>query len=257
MHLHIESVGEGKNLVFLHGWGMHGGVWHHVLDQLKQHFRCHVVDLPGHGLSHKSLLPAQPAEVVKMIAEQINEPAIWMGWSLGGLVAMQAALMPSINVKQLVMVASSPVFIQQDDWPYGQRADVFKGFSHLLDESIEATIKRFIGLEVMGLSHAKEHLATMLAVLAERPQASSQSLKQGLAWLEQCNYTAQLDQIICPAVYISGRKDRIVESAALQAAAERTAYGQFYEFQRAAHAPFISHPQEFVELLLKEALNNA
>ena len=51
MHLHLE--GHGPPLVLIHGWAMHGGVFAPLLRELSAHFECHVVDLPGHGLSEE------------------------------------------------------------------------------------------------------------------------------------------------------------------------------------------------------------
>jgi pimeloyl-[acyl-carrier protein] methyl ester esterase len=47
MSLHVETVGSGDDVVLIHGWGMHGGVWSDVRDALAAHYRVHVVDLPG------------------------------------------------------------------------------------------------------------------------------------------------------------------------------------------------------------------
>ena len=53
MSLHVESFGAdcGPELVLLHGWAMHSGVWRGVRDGLAEHFHLHLVDLPGHGFS--------------------------------------------------------------------------------------------------------------------------------------------------------------------------------------------------------------
>ena len=51
MSLHVKIFGAGPDLVLLHGWAMHGGIWSGVRDRLAQHFRLHLVDLPGHGSS--------------------------------------------------------------------------------------------------------------------------------------------------------------------------------------------------------------
>ena len=39
------------NLVLVHGWGAHSGVWETVLTVLKKDFRVTCIDLPGHGYS--------------------------------------------------------------------------------------------------------------------------------------------------------------------------------------------------------------
>ncbi|HEY0722138.1 MAG TPA: alpha/beta fold hydrolase, partial [Gammaproteobacteria bacterium] len=49
--LHIEVRGTGPDLVLLHGWGLHGGLFRSLADRLAPHFRLHLVDLPGHGRS--------------------------------------------------------------------------------------------------------------------------------------------------------------------------------------------------------------
>ena len=51
MSLHVDSHGSGAPLLFIHGWGMHGGMWGGVAEQLAEHFRVLAVDLPGHGFS--------------------------------------------------------------------------------------------------------------------------------------------------------------------------------------------------------------
>ena len=52
MKPYIATLGDGPDLVLLHGWAMHGGIFGPLIDALAGHFRLHVVDLPGHGHSH-------------------------------------------------------------------------------------------------------------------------------------------------------------------------------------------------------------
>ena len=33
--LHVQSIGHGPDMVLLHGWGMHGGYWHGLVEELK------------------------------------------------------------------------------------------------------------------------------------------------------------------------------------------------------------------------------
>ena len=49
--LKISSRGQGPELVLLHGWAMHSGIWGGVVDVLASEFRVNLVDLPGHGQS--------------------------------------------------------------------------------------------------------------------------------------------------------------------------------------------------------------
>ena len=60
MSLQVERRGDGPDLVLLHGWGMHGGVWDELVPRLAARFRVHVPDLPGHGRSTACGLGSAP-----------------------------------------------------------------------------------------------------------------------------------------------------------------------------------------------------
>ncbi len=44
-------VGKGPDLIFVHGWPLDSRTWLGVVEQLKEHFTCHLFDLPGAGQS--------------------------------------------------------------------------------------------------------------------------------------------------------------------------------------------------------------
>lgn len=44
-------IGEGPDLVFVHGWPADGRTWRRIVPALADRFRCHVIDLPGAGRS--------------------------------------------------------------------------------------------------------------------------------------------------------------------------------------------------------------
>src|SRR5690606_41998086 len=82
--MHIETLGDGPDLVLIHGWALHGGVFGPLAERLSTRYRLHLVDLPGHGHSRDSDVPLQPAMVASAVAAR-TPPAAWLGWSLGGL----------------------------------------------------------------------------------------------------------------------------------------------------------------------------
>ena len=51
MKLYTETLGAGPDLVLLHGWGLHAGVWESTAAELAKSWRVTLVDLPGHGRS--------------------------------------------------------------------------------------------------------------------------------------------------------------------------------------------------------------
>ncbi len=89
--LYSEVKGNGHNIVLLHGWGMHGGLWGNFNDLISNHCQTHAIDLPGFGYSkdikNDFTLDAL-SEAVEEYINNIKQPVILIGWSLGGLVAL-------------------------------------------------------------------------------------------------------------------------------------------------------------------------
>jgi pimeloyl-[acyl-carrier protein] methyl ester esterase len=90
LKLHTETTGTGPELVLIHGWGLHGGIWEPLLPLLAPHFRVTVVDLPGHGNSEWQDSEGLPAFADAVLAS-VPQQAAWLGWSLGGLACQCAA----------------------------------------------------------------------------------------------------------------------------------------------------------------------
>ncbi len=73
MSLHVERIGSGAPLLLIHGWGMHGGVWDTVAEQLAENFTVHIVDLPGYGFSVEQEAATLDA-VVDELSASFSEP---------------------------------------------------------------------------------------------------------------------------------------------------------------------------------------
>jgi pimeloyl-ACP methyl ester carboxylesterase len=125
--LFVQSEGNGQDLVLLHGWGMHGGIWDGVAPQLAQRFRLHRIDLPGHGFS--SALPLHSLEkLTASIASYVPANSIVCGWSLGGQIALTLARRWPERVRQLVLVATTPCFYPENRLVLGNGGHHFAAF---------------------------------------------------------------------------------------------------------------------------------
>ncbi|HZF96912.1 MAG TPA: alpha/beta fold hydrolase, partial [Pseudoxanthomonas sp.] len=151
--MHIEIAGEGPPLVLIHGWGLHGGVFEPLVRRLSGRHRLHLVDLPGHGHSRESEIPLALEACSRELLER-TPPALWIGWSLGGLFALQAASL-SPQVRALALIAATPRFVRANDWPHAVEAATFERFGLDLAQDRRATLERFLALDTMGSEHAR------------------------------------------------------------------------------------------------------
>jgi pimeloyl-[acyl-carrier protein] methyl ester esterase len=237
--MHIETQGQGPDLVMIHGWAMHSGIFAPLTRELAAHFRLHLVDLPGHGLSPEREGPLSLDDCARRIAAQVPR-ALWLGWSLGGQVCLRAALRHSEQVNALALIASSPRFVLGTDWPHGVAAEVFRQFSSGLRTDYHRTIERFLALEAHGSARAQSELRELRAHVFDRGEPALHVLCDGLDILEQADLRDCIPQLRMPSLWIAGRRDRLIPPGALQWAAQNAAGGRYLEFS-AGHAPFIGH----------------
>ncbi|HEX5122480.1 MAG TPA: pimeloyl-ACP methyl ester esterase BioH [Rhodanobacteraceae bacterium] len=244
--MHVETQGAGPDLVMIHGWAMHAGIFAGFARALAPHFRLHLVDLPGHGYSRADAGSLDPAECAGRIAEQVPR-AIWLGWSLGGLVAMRAALDAPSSVRGLVLISSSPRFVVGNDWTHGVAPSVFAEFGAGLADDYRGTIERFLALETLGAEHARSELRALKADVFAHGEPAMSALTDGLRVLDATDLRADMSRIRVPSLWIAGRRDRLVDPDAMKWAAERSG-GRYVECN-SGHAPFLGHAEVLAETI--------
>jgi pimeloyl-[acyl-carrier protein] methyl ester esterase len=251
--LHLSVSGDGPPLVLIHGWAMHGGVFHALVDRLRDRHTLYLVDLPGHGLSRDDATPLEFDAVCDAIQAQVPV-APWLGWSLGGMFALHAAVRDPARVPALVALCSSPCFVRGSDWRFGVSPEIFRDFAQGLADDYRGTLDRFVALEAFGSDHAKEELRELRAELFARGEPAARVLVDGLRILETVDLRPLLSRLRVPSLWIAGRRDRLVDPRAMRLAAATIeqlspAYASFVEIEHAGHAPFLTHVDEVVAAL--------
>ena len=246
--LFIETRGRGDtHLVLLHGWAMTGSVFAPLAEQLESRCTLHLVDLPGHGRSRENEISLEPTDFARAIAQAVPS-AIWLGWSLGGVIALQAALDFPEHVRALAMLCASPCFVRGNDWPHAISPEILQQFAADLREDHRATLERFLALEALGSDSAQEDLRQLRHdTFAETPP-SVRALCEGLDVLEHTDLRARVREVEQPSAWIAGRRDRLVPWQAMQWAAQQCG-GTFTCIHGGGHAPFIGHANEVVAAL--------
>lgn len=246
--LYIETRGSGDpQVVLVHGWAMHGGVFAPLTEALAKRATVHVVDLPGHGYSRDSRLPLEASACARAIAGA-TPPAIWLGWSLGGLITLAGALEHPEHVQSLAMVCASPCFVRQADWKYGMAPEIFSSFGSELDDDYHGTLDRFLALEAMGSEHAREEMRRLRRDLFTRGEPDKRILREGLDVLDHTDLRARLPGLTQASAWISGARDRLIPWQAMQWSAG-TCGGTFTRIDHAGHAPFIGFVDQVVAAL--------
>ncbi|TAN05605.1 MAG: pimeloyl-[acyl-carrier protein] methyl ester esterase [Rhodanobacteraceae bacterium] len=246
LFIHTEGHGD-THLVLLHGWAMHGGVFAPLVAALAGRCTLHVVDLPGHGRSRDCNVSLQPAACAAAIAARVP-PALWLGWSLGGLYALEAALDFPQQVRGLALVCASPRFVRSSDWRYAASPEILQDFEHALATDYDATLERFLALEALGSDSAQADLRQLRIDTFDRHRPAVRALVEGLAVLERSDLRPRLASLAPPSTWIAGRRDRLIPWQAMQWSATQCG-GTFTCVAGGGHAPFIGHTDAVVAAL--------
>lgn len=247
--LYWHTCGEGNSdLVLLHGWGLNAEVWQSIVPRLSPHFRLHLVDLPGYGRSqHAGALTL--AEMAQRLLPHLPPRALLLGWSLGGLVATELALRVPQQVTGLISVASSPCFTARGSWP-GIKPDVLENFRTQLNSDFQRTVERFLALQTLGTDSARQDARRLKEVVLAQPMPPVEVLDGGLAILRDVDLRDELPHITRPFLRLYGALDGLVPRRIAAQLDDVLPASPSVIMEKAAHAPFISHPDAFCQHIL-------
>lgn len=241
--IHQQTFGSsGQPLAMVHGWAMHSGIWRGFAQSLADRYQVTCLDLPGHGRSGK-INPFTLVTAADALADSYHEAkSWWLGWSLGASVVLELARRHPERVKGLILLAGNPHFTQADDW-HGTRPPVLQQFADMLAGDCQATLMRFLALQVNGLPEGKSLLKLLKAAVAECDPPDNNTLQGGLNMLMQTDLRPVLAATEKPVLVVLGSHDTLVPVAVVPQIMSLSGRIQTQVIDRAGHLPFLSHPQ--------------
>jgi len=230
-------------LVFIHGWGQSARIWHRQSGYFSRKAAVHIPGLPGHGGE-----PDVPAEswVERLAGVLPNEPCIMVGWSLGGLLAMQLSLNYPERIAALALVSTTPCFRHRADWPHGCADDVWTGFEQGIATHPARTMRRFFALMMHGDALPRSEHDRMAREVADHTRPPTpHGLQQGLVVLDRLDLRPQLGRIVQPVLMMHGDGDAVIPVAAGHYLSEQLPHAAWLPFTGCGHAPFLSQTEKF------------
>ena len=163
---------------------------------------------------------------------------------------MRWAMRDPQQVERLVLVTSTPCFAGRDDWQFGMPQDTLLQFAADLEKNHTETLRRFLGLQVRGSEGERELLATLRESLFSHVEPDPDALRGGLEILRDLDLRDVLPEIKQPTLVIAGERDKLSPPQASHYLAQQMPNARVVEIEGAAHAPFLSHREEFVKQVL-------
>lgn len=226
--------------IFLHGWAQSKQIWLHQFGAAAD---ARFLNLPGHGgttgCSAEGWMEA-------LLVEFPSAPVHLVGWSLGGMLALQIARAYPERVASLVLVATTPRFKSTTGWPHGSSSALFKGFKYAVASGAIKSLNRFFMLMLHGDSLSRSEYNQLARMSVDRNNPPSQEgLDSGLELLEKLDLRETVGDIQQPTLIIHGEEDAIVPLAAGSWLANHLPNAELHTVPGCGHAPFLTQPEKF------------
>jgi 2-succinyl-6-hydroxy-2,4-cyclohexadiene-1-carboxylate synthase len=252
MMLAHAVTGDGPPLVMLHGFTGSRASWQPLLPVLAARFRTIVVDLPGHGTSppwHGDAVALAEA-LVTLAARLGAQRAHWIGYSLGGRIALHVALHHPDAVERLVLEGASPGIEDAGERAARRAADDALAVE-LERDGLEAFVERWTAQPLFA-TQARLDPACLVRERAIRLASSAAGLAASLRTLgvgRQASLWAELPGVGAPATLVVGAEDAKFRAIAVGMAA-RMPVAHVAVVPSAGHAVHLERPAEFTAVVL-------
>ncbi|HXS36191.1 MAG TPA: alpha/beta hydrolase [Flavipsychrobacter sp.] len=206
--------GEGdKTLLFIHGLASYSLSWKKNIEQLKNHFRCIAIDLPGNGMSDRGDFPYGINFFAGAVYDFIQKLGLknlcLVGHSMGGQIAITMLLNAPHCANQLILCAPAgfEVFTPMEKSFYHSSIQLFDFFS-----SEENSLRKTIQSSFYHYPQQADEMADeLVAILKTYPtRAYRDMIDKSIAGMLNEPVFNGLHLITQPTLVMFGERDALI-----------------------------------------------
>ncbi len=243
-------------LVFIHGWASNNLCWQKLVKDLQKQHNLYLIELPGCG-QNTTETKFELSALLNEVKAALPEQCYLIGWSLGGMLALQVASYLPERVVGVLTIASNLVFTEKSDWPWAMPKQTFQDFFDAYKSKPVATLKRFKALQLMG-----DENRTALSEILLNIESAHQKIGS-IQWLTLLNLLGEIDNrdlvqnLSLPVLHVFGEKDALVPASAAEEIKKQYPSQQVELLPFCGHAIPLSKPKELLKIINAFVLKNS
>lgn len=226
-------------LVFLHPFPLDASFWDELIEVLPHDRPMRTVDFPGFGRDEPTETPSivGVADAVAQGIRQNGEPAVVVGCSMGGFLALSVVARHPECVSGLILTGTGAA-----DDPPERRAERDQAITRIAREGPSEFAAEFASS--LLARPAEPEVERRVAEMASR--ASASAVPSGLAALrDRPDRRAGLRHIRAPTLVIAGEDDPRTPRTAMQELADQIPMGRLVLVPGAGHLAPLEKPDAF------------
>ena len=249
INIFYEDLGEGKPVVFIHGWPVSHAMWEYQITPLREAgLRCIAYDRRGFGKSDQSLSSYDYNTLAGDLKDLLDEldlkDVTLVGFSMGGgEVVRYCSKYNCERVSKIILVSSIiPYMLKTQDNPEGVPLEMFEQFEEKIRDDRHAFLQTFFK-SFFGDSFIKHPVsgATLDYSFSLASSASQKATIDCMTAFSQTDFRKELSSIKIPALVIHGDADKTVPiKISSDQAALMLPNVQYKVYEGAPHGLFIT-----------------
>lgn len=256
------SYGEGKPIIFLHGWGMEASIFNYQISYFSKDYKVIAPDLRGHGRSDPGEIGISfsiMADDIIYLLDSINESVCMIAWSMASFIAFNiiAGVVSKKRelLKSLIIVGGTAKFINSMDYTGGQSLTKIKWLKKKIVRDYPNGILEFQkGMFCSAEYKNAREFNEIIALLSSLKLPSTPVAVRTLDLLIESDYRRYLSHIDIPVMIIHGREDMVCPLDSAYYLKGHIKGARLKVIADTGHAPFLTKPEEFnkkIEIFLE------
>lgn len=247
LHAVRSGRGAGPTLVFSHALGLDHTMWDEVVAAFAGSHATLAYDHRGHGLSPGhgpagGSMDELVEDAATLIREQAEGPVVFVGLSMGGMVAQGLAIKHPGLLCGAVLAHTVASYGEATRQAWAQRIQTVQaaGMAGIVD----TVVARYLG-EGFRTAHPAAALALRIKLLAMDPQAYAASCQA----VSQVDWLESLHTVRCPVLVVAGRHDVGAPVAESQRIAQALPQAQLEVLEHSAHLSPVEEPGALISAI--------
>ena len=250
-----KSTLSRPTILLIHGFAGDSTVWAPFRERLRAVGDTVAVDLIGHG---RSPCPIEPEryrieacldDLERMLERRASPPAWWVGYSMGGRLALTAAVNKPHLVRGLVLESTTAGIIDSSERRERVASDSALADA-ILDRGMEAFVDRWLAQPLFASLHdlpPERFDEERARRLRQHPTGLANSLR-GMGAGVMAPLWGSLHAIKVPVLVIAGEADRKYAPIAAHLA-ESMPHAELRLIPGAGHIPHVEAPETFLRAI--------